>query len=737
MSGNPLRRPSHLEGASAIAENGMAPVRSEWPAPGYPHSLPLDLAANSETISDRRAIRGPPPGDRSTPAKVAIPRTTRPLNATTSGRVGRACENCREQKAKCSGQRPCQRCHDNGVQCSYSDRKCEKTQKQVEDLTAQVQMYEALVRDLYPKLDAESAQLVDLTLGGRLARGAALSALKPTGTAHPGITIGHTEEDFNRDEKVQAMGFVGDHSEIAWLYELKRDLDHGHVRAGENPCRPPISSLNYFQDDLDFPGLEDDPLPQPPQHIEAQLVDNYFQAVHPAFPIIGKVFFFSQYRYFCANQNVRPGDRWIAILNLVFAIAAKHSILVKNQHDETCYSHTAYFARAWKSSMGAASLEDHPNLQQVQVEGLAAFYLLSIGQVNRSWRILGMAIRSAVSMGLNLRSGTDSVAEVSKETRYRVWWALFVLDTVLCEITGRSPSTQDSFCTTPLPIPYKEENFGDKWVRQLIADQDVRNSLVTSLLSSNEATPDTEDPKRGARPVKPANDQIIMTETLTPNTSLHLLYVVDLAFLTREVIETLYAPGAAQRSWPEVEFAISNFNNTADNWLSRLPAEFHFEQSGKVLPFARQRSILGFRFYATKLLISQPCLRRLAYPITGAGPPSAFCGLMAKICVRKAGQMLSLLPDRPSTLWIYEISPWWCMLHYIMQASTILLIELFTRTQPGTAEATDLVGNLEKAILWLRRKSVHDPSSEKAWHVCVDILSKHGGHFGFKIDVEL
>ena len=33
--------------------------------------------------------------------------------------------------------------------------------------------------------------------------------------------------------------------------------------------------------------------------------------------------------------------------------------------------------------MDKAALRDHPNLQQVQVEGLAAFYFLARGQVNR------------------------------------------------------------------------------------------------------------------------------------------------------------------------------------------------------------------------------------------------------------------------------------------------------------------------------------------------------------------
>lgn len=68
--------------------------------------------------------------ERSMNSKVPIPRSAQPNNWTSSGRVSRACENCREQKAKCSGHRPtCQRCQEAGIACSYGDRKREKVAK--------------------------------------------------------------------------------------------------------------------------------------------------------------------------------------------------------------------------------------------------------------------------------------------------------------------------------------------------------------------------------------------------------------------------------------------------------------------------------------------------------------------------------------------------------------------------------------------------------------------------------
>lgn len=112
-------------------------------------------------------------------------------------------------------------------------------------------------------------------------------------------------------------------------------------------------------------------------------MDLYFQTVHPAFPIIGKGVFLGQYRSFYTNPNVRPGKRWIAVLNLVFAIAARYTLLIGDGLEGDGDDHLSYFARAWRLSIDNVALLDHPNLQQVQVEGLTAFYLLSTGQVNR------------------------------------------------------------------------------------------------------------------------------------------------------------------------------------------------------------------------------------------------------------------------------------------------------------------------------------------------------------------
>jgi hypothetical protein len=339
-------------------------------------------------------------------------------------------------------------------------------------------------------------------------------------------------------------------------------------------------------------------------------------------------------------------------------------------------------------------------------------------------------------MGLNLRSENDVIGHLSKERRYRVWWALFMLDTVLSVMTGRPPSTGETFCSTPLPLPYTEENFSNSRIMQLMSDREARNVFMSSLLSTDPAIAAREtfaSRLRSTQSERKGKQVEQNAHALAPNVSLYFLCAVDLAFLTRQAVDTLYAPRATRQSWLEIEIQISTLNSNADRWLSRLPTEFYFNELDASQPFARERASLAFRFYTTKLIISQPCLRRLS-DLSGTTSPGAVCDTMAAMCVQVAGQVLDLLPDEVDTVWLYKVTPWWCILHHIMQSSTILLIALFSRAHVVIADTANIVKKVKKATQWLNEMSANDPSSQRAWLIYMDILSHHASELGLEVD---
>lgn len=337
-----------------------------------------------------------------------------------------------------------------------------------------------------------------------------------------------------------------------------------------------------------------------------------------------------------------------------------------------------------------------------------------------------MSIRSAVSMGLNLRSESNYVTTVSKETRYRVWWSLHTLETILCTMTGRPPITRKEICTTPLPVPFEEEEFLDGRVTHIMADNKARSSLIAQLVIRQEpAGIGTTDEKAGGDG----------KELVNPSGSLYFLCFVDLDLLMREVIETLYAPGEAQKPLHEVEAAITALNKKADMWLARLPGVFQLSTEQKSQAFERQRLNLAFHFYSMKVLLSKPFLHHPERQVADSCTPERFCDKISALCIDAACKMLDLFPDDPDAVWVYRVSPWWCVLHYVLQSATVLLIELSFKARVKHEEPGELLEKTRKASQWLQEMASRCPTSQRALSIWGELLSRLGEKVGFKVDV--
>ncbi|KAL4964658.1 putative C6 transcription factor [Aspergillus stella-maris] len=717
-------------------------IAPPFPQPTFPPQvLPEVASGQPEGFAQAAAIAAAQP-EQLLNNKVAIPRSANSAAVSNRGRVSRACENCREQKVKCSGQRPtCQRCQDAEIQCSYGDRKREKLARRLSDLTARVDTLETLLQNIYPNLDSLSAQYVERIFSDQYDKDQPPSHLpseipSPLLTTDAGSSIGAidlTKEDFNHDEKIQAMGFVGEHSEIAWIYRLKKLLHHLHQgRLDRDLARDYVTAANYFVDDSDVIILSNVDLSRRPLPTVAdRLVESFFQVVHPCFPIVNKAIFMDQYKSFYSSPSVRPGTRWLAVLNLIFAIAMKLVHNSSKDDETTTDDHNVYFSRAWRLSMGDTSLLGHPNLQQVQVEGLITFYLMTVGQANRAWRLSGISIQSAITMGLNLRNESSAILFSWRENRYRIWWSIYVLHVLLCVMTGRLPSSTDDSCTTPLPVPFSEDEFSRGEIEQLIEDHDARTSFMRNLVSQFSAqsaesalVPDSarhQNPSHGQQ-----SDQVASAalQFLTPNASLHFLYFVELGLIMRRTIDALYAPGAGRKSWHSMEMIISALNSRTDSWLDKLPAELHFTRGA--LACERERLSLAFAFYSTKILITQPCLSRTLLQATWDDKTEEFTTTTAAMCIDMASYMLQLLPDVPDLTWAYRLSPWWCSVHYIMQATTVLFTSLVIKERVNTVHHYRTFESISKASNWLSSLAEKDPSAHRALVAVQDLTSFRG-----------
>lgn len=209
-------------------------------------------------------------------------------------------------------------------------------------------------------------------------------------------SLDHINEDFNHSAATRATGFMGKNSELTWIQRLKKqtaqssngsDEEASAADTAGGPFGSSLSPLNestYHCDDLTILVPDQvDPLEVPPRAISDALFQVYLDTVHPAFPIIGKINFISQYQRFSDNPHIQTGSSWKAILNLIYAIGAKYSHLVQVDWRGDDRDHLIYFTRARMLGFNADSMFGHADLQRVQITGLMAFYLTAINQVNR------------------------------------------------------------------------------------------------------------------------------------------------------------------------------------------------------------------------------------------------------------------------------------------------------------------------------------------------------------------
>ncbi|KAF7594375.1 hypothetical protein BBP40_009356 [Aspergillus hancockii] len=729
-----------LWGAVPVSPGSFPPMSfNPYAIPPYPEK-PVFPNHQSSTSSSSREI---PP----TIPKVAIPRSTSVSSHSQRRRSARACEPCRQRKIKCDGNKPaCRQCLEHNVNCSYLDVKRVRDQKQLGVLARKVHRYEKLLGGLEPELEGAQARRIRRALQGSEAS----SADDESDSGNDSSSIGSLDEidlideDLNRDEKSIATGFFGKNSEVFWMQRLDNeaegrnrgidDLDmmsdnttfnQQQLQLQEQKHDVSIATVSYHLDDLHLPFMDSiDAYALPPKELADKFFTAYVESVHPSFMVIRKNIFTSQYRQFF-NQPSNPPRRWLAILNMIFAIGCRYCRLMDHTK-EPDWDDIVYLNRARKLALSGNALFELADLQQIQVEFLVAFYLLSTGQVNRSFKFSSMALRSALSLGINLRLVDDRTQFASKEARSRLWWSIYLLEHQLTSITGRVSCVGEGLSSTPLPVPFEEDAFHKHGFLQPSRNSTTRdNHLKLTLLQSEEE----------------ARSSAEWLVTCEPSPSLFFHCLVDLTSITHAVLNKVYSIQALRETSSKIHHRIRKYDLALDTWLAKLPRAFRFtEPNSKRFcvpendPFMRERICLAFTFYSASITLCRPCISHSNLKTT-ASPPSAKSSHshlrdeMALSCLRSACYMTSILPDETDIRWVGRMAPWWSILHFLMQANTALLLGLscWTVTESTKNPAVDTKTILEaskKVIRWLHAMSHTSTAARRAFVFCDSFIRR-------------
>ena len=149
-------------------------------------------------------------------------------------------------------------------------------------------------------------------------------------------------------------------------------------------------------------------------------------------------------------------------------------------------------------------------------------------------------------------------------------------------------------------------------------------------------------------------------------------------------------------------------------WQDSLPADLKLD--GLVNSTVDPRAALELEMHRCSIgmLLYRLCL--CSIEIHGESASSrAFNARCAKACVEAALDLLNLMPDEPLLgSQIYQVLPWWSVLHYICQAASVLLLELCLSVQHLQGESHRVLDGMTKAMTLIQCFSRNSKSAYKA-----------------------
>ena len=351
----------------------------------------------------------------------------------------------------------------------------------------------------------------------------------------------------------------------------------------------------------------------------------------------------------------------------------------------------------------------------------------------------GIAIRHAATLGLNLRNEDSNIKVSSKEVRYCVWWALCSTERMLAVMTGRPTSFLDLDCSTPLPLPVEESTLSTELGGDSISADAARNLRRFSSQGFDEPEP---IPLISDSPIVPSKAWTLPRQSMRdasaavpPSDALYFFYSTRLSVLANVILNRLYRVETSKQTWAEIQSRIAALDAKLDSWQHSLPPIFEFSKKQREPQFTRHRICLGLFYYSTRIIVNRPCLCRVDRRISNeSGKAKEFNRAAAARCVHAARELMDMLPDEPNVRGLYRVSPWWCLVHYLVQGATVLMLELSFRADHMPNEAEEIFEAAKKALYWLRRMSEDNLAAQRAWKMCHHLLRKVAPKIGRNAD---
>ncbi|RDL31506.1 uncharacterized protein BP5553_09715 [Venustampulla echinocandica] len=675
---------------------------------------------SSSSSSHQQAQQPQPP-----PGKVAIPALRSPWGTDPWNKgpkkikTPHACDNCRKAKAGCTGELPCLRCKNTHVPCVYNEGKRDRDRLQLSRLNHETEMLsqrnaeitEALYRiqlDQRMTGDDIRAEIKSILDRGPTKMPPNQSQSRKRERASEQTKPRVQEDDNDRDDSTE-IGSTGS------MDFVSMDMDRDDIRPTGHLGKP--SSVALAQ----------------------RTAEECQKAINEADLRLKNDSYVSS-SYHTKESDINPIDTskinrpestdlswddmiFLGTLNIIFAISSYYAHLKKSEHRGPHYDHLIYVARAKMLCMDQGLLYEDQGVTTICATGLLSLYYVATSRLNRAWTLCGLVIRNSLTLGLHVRSEADDLAAVEKEHRVRVWWALYSLECLLNELTGRPTCISDRDISTPLPINVSEDDFH---FGQALYDKvpdashpgkaNVHDSYSTRVSSRDTPLMDTD--------ISQSSTYLFPIANLPLTSSTYFIYRTQLSIISHQIFTQLYSPATVKLKWFDIQETIRIIDRRLQTWQESLPEQLDVDFETFTAPdwddpYLIQRIGLAILLMSSRMILFRPCLCRFDMCLRNQSEKSKdFNQDAAETCIRSARRMISLLSwSATSADKLYAITPWWTTLHYLCEALSVLMLEMAFKLQHMPNDAAYVLDDAKRGVSWLSMMAEQSISARKAWEI--------------------
>jgi hypothetical protein len=173
------------------------------------------------------------------------------------------------------------------------------------------------------------------------------------------------------------------------------------------------------------------------------LVDKYFDAVDPVYPMVHRRNFYADYERFWSLSLEEKHNADPVLVALHFVVYAMGTQFIHTKDNKERAQIAEFYISAAQQALRISSYLSRASVRTLQAMVLIGYFLMNDNHASDAWAFGGVLVRQAYAMGLH--RDPDIIAprcsRSDKQQRRKLWQAIFFQDTFLTVLIKLPPTT--------------------------------------------------------------------------------------------------------------------------------------------------------------------------------------------------------------------------------------------------------------------------------------------------------